>query len=308
MTSTPNSTSPNPAPAASSTCREVPTVRVQNHPVWLWNVPQPGFPTEQFLKFARTENVNLVYLHVNPDFMGNEEEKLSTEKFVGAVNAAGMDVYALGGEPSWATEGVAGVGQAKRWAEAVTLSGVFQGVQLGVEPQQTKDYPRKVSEYTVGVVNSVNQVRTVVKEGYGEGFVVDVAVPWWWLPEETGEVSPSASNPPRPNMSTVESLVNNADSVTVVTYATTPSEINRVGGSWGAYLTYFQKPFWFASDTTVGSDTISFAGSSRETMTTVQNQVMTGCWDGEATRWEDNRFFRGFAVHDYTGWKDLPIE
>lgn len=93
----------------------------QSRSMWVWDDPD-----EAIITFAVERGIDRLFLNANPGFSA----ELAFAEFLTATHAAGLEVYALSGDPTWATEG--GVWTA--WVEEVVAHGGFDGLAPDVEP------------------------------------------------------------------------------------------------------------------------------------------------------------------------------
>lgn len=240
--------------------------------MWVWTWTDP----DNVVTFASTHNVTDIYIYNNPiDQTQQQQSVLLARK----TRAAGLMPVAMGGDPSWVNQ----PGVAETWARTVTATGAYSGVHLEVEAHST---PTWSTNKEAAISNYVQCVTRVTK---ATRLPVDVSVPWWYHQETSGAAT------------VTDAIARVADTITLVTYNNTAAGINEFAAGGAAIATKHRVPFRLASETNTGPGIpawLTFSGHTQTDLQSVQRAV--------ATQWSGNKYFAGFATHDYTGWQQLP--
>ncbi len=238
--------------------------------VWTWDNPNA------VVAFAKARNVSDIYIYNNPIDPQQQQQSIALAI---QTRAAGLKPVAMGGDPSWVTNIPVAVG----WARTATATGVYEGIHLDVEAHSGPTWAVNKKEAIAQYVKCVQQVNAATP------LPVDVSVPWWYH-EETFR-----------NASVTDAVAKRADIITLVTYHNTVEGINEFAAKGAAIATKHKTPFRFASETNSGPDIpdwLTFARHTSSSLAATQATVVN--------QWAANKYFVGFATHDYTGWKALP--
>lgn len=135
-----------------------------NRALWVWDAPSAAV-----LGFAADKGIDTLYLHAPPGFSSDS----TYASFVAGANDAGMAVYAMAGDPSWAVDSKTFAG----WAAEASGVGFFDGLVADVEPYLLADWdhPRKRNRLIRSYVSSLDSA--VSAAGTAPFFA---AVPFWW--------------------------------------------------------------------------------------------------------------------------------
>lgn len=239
--------------------------------MWVWQWDDPN----SVVSFARTHNVNLIHLYAHPGFTKDPATYSKVSQTAKLAKMYGIAVYALGGDPSWVLNPEAGA----LWADEIVASKLFTGMNVGVEPQQYPDWETNKDVYAQQYVTAM----LAVKAHKGK-MKLDVSLPWWYHMVAVGAGSDLTSE-----------TIKLADSITIITYADTVDGVNYDAKPAAQKATLAKKPFRFASETNnSGTLWVDFYTQPATDMYQVQDTVYN--------MWKTNRYFKGFVVHDYTGW------
>ena len=236
--------------------------------VWTWD------SNADVVSFARGQRVRDVYVYVFPGTASSVKVRDLAQR----VRAAGMQPWAMGGDPSWVVD----TQVPRDWTREVLAAGVFVGIHLELEPHSLPDFTGNREKYLTSMSAVVANMAATSQ------LPVDVSLPWWYHTLAVGGTTAT------------DALMKVADAVTIITYSNTASEIEYQATYAAAAATRAQKPFSFASETNVVPDAPawrSIAGQTNTRLRTVQDAVIA--------HWSSNPRFRGFAVHDYRGWVAL---
>jgi len=244
--------------------------------MWLWNWDN----NDEVLSFADASQTRVtdIFVYAKPGFSKNPE-KLTD--LVTKGQAQGINMIAMAGDPAWVT----GPGQqdAINWVNEVKNSKIgFTGLHLELEPHLNAAYETQKAL----VMDQYVQLLTKIKVS-ANPLPVELSVPWWYY--QIGTI----------NSNVAQDAINQVDSVTIVTFATSYDEINKEAQIEAEYAVTKHKPFRFASETNnVQPPNITFYGSTNSHMLQVQDEVNAS--------WQEKPNFTGFAIEEYQGWKALP--
>jgi hypothetical protein len=98
--------------------------------LWVWDGP-----TESVIDFALADGFTDLYLHTPPGFSRDPEYL----PFVNTARSAGLQVHAMGGDPSWAWGG----SDWGNWVDEIITFGTFDGIVFDVEPHTLPDWSAK---------------------------------------------------------------------------------------------------------------------------------------------------------------------
>lgn len=130
--------------------------------LWIWEEP-----SQEVIEFAGTRGITDLYIHTPPGFSAGEYEA-----FIDGAHAAGLSIYATGGDPAWAKHSDAWVD----WVNEVRAFGRFDGVVFDVEPHLHPDWgTRRQSRLIRSYLNGLEEATTMAG-----ALPVLTAVPFWW--------------------------------------------------------------------------------------------------------------------------------
>ena len=98
--------------------------------LWVWDGP-----TDDVIDFALTKGITDLYLHTPPGFT----EDPAYLPFIDTARSAGLQVLAMGGDPSWAWGG----SDWGNWVDEIVTFGAFDGIVFDVEPHTLPDWTTK---------------------------------------------------------------------------------------------------------------------------------------------------------------------
>ena len=197
-----------------------------------------------------------------------------TQSIVRALKTQGIAVHALGGDPQWAIDPIL----ARTWATRAHDSNSFAGTHLDIEPWTLPTWGAAAEMLLVGIAHAASEVASIAPG------VVNVDLAPWIV----------GSHPAR--FSTIASAV---DEITLMSYRNTANGILTFSQTARTALRSAGCRYRLAVDTRPSPDPkSSFArlGAARlaRECATVERNLPT------------DPAFRGFAVHDLSGWLTLP--
>lgn len=131
--------------------------------LWVWEGP-----TESVIDFPVANSFTDLYLHTTPGFSQDPEYL----PFVNTARIAGLQVLAMGGDPSWAW-GRSGWGN---WVDQSVTFGAFDGIVFDVEPHTLPDWNTKRRNRLIrSYLSTLDDAST--RAGSLPTFIT---VPFWW--------------------------------------------------------------------------------------------------------------------------------
>ena len=108
---------------------------------WVWDATRIETETEEMIAFAKQNEINLIYLHIEPVDVSFRAYRT----FIRQANAAGIRVEALGGDPYWSyTKNREKIGYLIDWVKAFNNQAAeserFRGIHVDIEPYVLPDW------------------------------------------------------------------------------------------------------------------------------------------------------------------------
>ncbi|TVY03106.1 hypothetical protein [Cohnella terricola] len=131
---------------------------------WVWDTTTLTKDKGQMLAFAEEQGVNVIFLHIDRESKDFEPYR----DFVEEAHGLGIEVEALGGDPSWGLTGhLQEIDSFIRWMEdyhsAVGEQAEFDGIHMDIEPYLLKEWERDredvVRQWMENVEYLVNRIR-----------------------------------------------------------------------------------------------------------------------------------------------------
>jgi hypothetical protein len=98
--------------------------------LWVWDGP-----TDDVVDFALANGITDLYLHTPPGF----SQDTAYLPFINTAHGAGLQVLAMGGDPSWSWGG----SDWGNWVDEIVTFGSFDGIVFDVEPHTLSDWNSK---------------------------------------------------------------------------------------------------------------------------------------------------------------------
>lgn len=141
--------------------------------VWAWNFDQA---ISLGVDFYKKYGISTVYLYLPTEL--REKKLAGLGKFLKDASKAGMQVYALGGEPSWALNGQPAVSFVKRvWELNSKLPAKFAGIHLDIEPYLLPEWKKDTKKILYGYLDTL---RTAEAEALKNKLRLEVDIPFWF--------------------------------------------------------------------------------------------------------------------------------
>lgn len=248
--------------------------------MWVWGAPS----VDPLIVFAKAHRVSALFVEVRPS-VATDGSLAALQRLKSAADAAHIALYALNGDPSWATDHAA----ALAWQHAALATGLFAGTHLDVEPYSLPAWQTDQA----GTASSFLKLLAALKAA--SALPLEVDVPFWY-----GTIAAPA--PAAPGATLADAVLAAVDAVTVMSYRNTASGGNSILGVGADMLVRAQvldKPARLAAETNATPDcgNCSFAGLPASALQGALDEVETAA-AGYAT-------FNGMAVEDYAGWSKL---
>lgn len=102
---------------------------------WIWDATQMETQTDEMIAFAEKNDINLIYLHIEPAAVAPHTYRTFIEK----ANRVDIKVEALGGDPNWAlTANRQSISDLVSWVKAFNRNARpderFSGIHVDIEP------------------------------------------------------------------------------------------------------------------------------------------------------------------------------
>lgn len=234
----------------------------------MW-IPSKNPPAEVPLaSFAASNRVQEAWVSV-----GWPGPDAATRRVVSALRGKGITGHALGGDPGWVEDPTLAVAWAKRVAEP----GLFSGIHLDIEPWTLPDWKQRADRLLVGLAQAVRRGARATPHRFN----VDLA-PW------LAETHPGG----------FDAVAGAAQAITLMSYRSSSAGILAYSAVARSRLARVRRPYRLAVETLPTMDSgVGFAGGTRSVM---NREISRAEFSLAADSW-----FKGFAVHDLSGWRAL---
>ncbi len=253
---------------------------------WLWNTQLIADSPADVLQFATSEQINLIYLQINPDLDAD-----MYHRFIAAATAQGISVQALDGDPSWALDSRRSKLQASldwiaSYQNAASTDERFSGIHMDIEPYLLKEWKSDQDKVIRGWQQSVLQVAQMARQ---LGISASADIPFWLhtLLASDGKTTLSSW------------MMQHYDSVTVMAYRDRADAIVDVAATELAEGSAAAISVYVGVETNASSEgnSITFYEEGAVYMNK-QLQIVTDSVSTYAS-------FAGIAIHDYAGWSSM---
>lgn len=185
---------------------------------WIWDAKLATSDSERMLSFAERHNVRLIYLQIDPQIDPNQYRV-----FIEKADLSGIEVHALDGDPSWASEsGLRHIDQLAEWVrsfnEAAPADQRFSGIHVDIEPYNLPAWETEQRQELIDGWLAAMDRFVRLAEGL-EGVETGADLPFWL---EQIPLSPEQDAP-----SVLEWMIGKLDHVTIMAYR------DRAAGSGG---------------------------------------------------------------------------
>jgi hypothetical protein len=253
--------------------------------MWAWNWTDSA----AMVSFAQAHGVTEIFAYVAPGFTdptyipwGWSQPQLPLEESLSVdAAAAGITVYAMGGDPSWVPNPTDGTG----WANEALATGLFQGLHVELEPWALASWGTDQAGTIDQYLTELADIHAVAQT---YGVPDEISIPYWLSLYSTSTDAPL-------DVAAME----NADAATVVTFFNSVSQIESFGQTELAAAQLVGIPLRFAAEANQDSPTwLTFYGDTVAEFDASLSQVNS---DMAGTPG-----YLGIAVEDYQGWSAMP--
>jgi len=251
----------------------VPSAAASPRALWVWDGP-----VDQAIDVAESDGFDVLFVYAPPGF-----DPAPYRDFVNRAASLGIEVYAMGGDPSWATD--------KRvwqdWVAEVEAAAIFDGAVADVEPYLLPEWSEPGSQQKL-----INKYLHRLNDARRQAVSIDLiaAVPFWW---DLAEFD-------RRGESLVERVVDRSDGLVVMAYrdhAAGADGIIEHASAEVATASAAGKIAWIGVETgDAGLDKVTFAEEGRSYLAG-ELALVDAEFAGELA---------GVAVHHYGAWIVLP--
>ncbi len=250
----------------------LPSAAASPRALWVWDGP-----VGQAIDVAEADGFDTLFVHAPPGF-----DPAPYRSFIDRAASSGIEVYAMGGDPSWATDRKAW----KEWVAEVEAAAIFDGAVADVEPYLLPEWSEPGSQQKL-----INKYLRRLSDARREAVSIDliVAVPFWWDLREFD----------RRGQSLVDRVVDRSDGLIVMAYrdhAAGADGIIEHAAAEVAAASADGKAVWVGVETgDVGLDKVTFAEEGRSALA-AELALVESEFAGDIS---------GMAIHHFGAWVDL---
>jgi len=257
---------------------------------WIWDARIISEQTEEIVAFAMQNDINLIYLHIEPTTVPPHDYRA----FIQAASGSSIRVEALGGDPNWAMEANrVSIGEFIAWVKAFNRSAKpderFRGIHVDIEPYLLAEWKKDQETIVQQWMKNVVYLQAETKKD--TDLTVSADLPFWI----------DSVNVPGESKKMSNWMVERLDSITLMAYR------NRAQGPNGI-VDIVHKIVADANERKNGSVVVgvnileSAEGANvsfhKEGAAEMENQlaILQEELAGEPA-------FAGSAIHDYESWR-----
>lgn len=259
---------------------------------WIWDAKLISSQEEEIVAFAFENNINLIYLHIEPTRVSPQAYR----SFIKEANQANIKVEALGGDPNWAyTANRQSITDLISWVKAYNQSAKederFSGIHVDIEPYLLDDWKKDQAAIVNQWLKNVDYLLAETKKD--TRLQVSADLPFWIDTVEVPGESEKVSN----------WMLQRLDSITLMAYR------NHAKGHNGI-VDIVEKTLEAAktekkASVIVGVNILESSEgknvSFHEDGTQEMKQQLVILQD----ELSGNPAFAGSAIHDYESWKHV---
>lgn len=244
---------------------------------WAWRGEDPA----TLIEFAQAQRVAWLYVFVSPD-VATSGELPRLQQIKALADRAGIHLYALNGDRSWATDH----DYALRWQRAALATGLFEGAHVDVEPHTSVVAWQALRPQTIaGYLSLLEKLQA------DSPLPLEADVAFWY-----------GNTPADGHESLADAILAIVDGVAVMSYrdsGTGPDSMLSTGTDWLERGARLQKPVRLAAETNeyAPCPNCTFYEEGAFALDAALAEL-----DAAATAYPA---YQGVAIHDYTGWKAL---
>ncbi|UOQ43914.1 hypothetical protein MUN89_18905 [Halobacillus salinarum] len=256
---------------------------------WIWDVSQIKGKEEETIEFAKDKNVNLIYLHVS--LKKFDEEAYQT--FIKEASSENIEVYALGGDPSWGLEDNRKsldkfADRIKNYNDESRKDQQFKGVHLDIEPYLLPEWERNQQEVVNQWVGNMEYLKDKIKQG--TDLHVSGDFPFWLNQVEVAKTHESLG----------EWMVGHLDSITIMAYR---DSTNGKNGIKHLVTPLVETAANQKKSVIIGVNVINTDEGKHTTFYDSSPIKMNRELNDLKKEFKGHPGYGGVAVHDYSHWK-----
>ena len=243
--------------------------------MWVWDQP-----TQALVDFSVERGIDRIFLHVAP----GSSSDVAVGTFLDSAHSAGIEVFALAGDPSWAKRSRPFL----NWVDEIVSHGGFDGLAPDIEPYALSDWNNKkrrsrlLTRYLDGLEDAHSRAG---------GLPLIPAVPFWW---DEPEFAVKGSL-------LIDEVISRVDGIAVMAYrdsAAGPNGIIALAGYEVAAGSQAGKSVTIGVETAANSlDHVTFYEEGNAEMEAVLADV--------ASEWSSTSGYWGNAIHHYGSYLEL---
>jgi hypothetical protein len=242
--------------------------------LWVWDGP-----ANEVIDFALAEGVTDLYLHAPPGF----SQDPTYLPFINTARNAGLQVHAMGGDPSWAWGG----SDWGNWVDEIITFGALDGIVFDVEPHTLPDWNTKrrnrlIRSYLSALDDASRRAGSLPTL---------TTVPFWWD-------DPAFKSKKR---LLIEHVLDRSDGIVIMAYRDhaqgidgiiehSATEANMAAASGKQFIVGVETGF-------VGLDKVSFAEEGMAAME-AELSLVESAYAGNAA-------YGGIAIHHYGSYSTM---
>jgi hypothetical protein len=266
-------------------------VPLQVKATWIWNAALIQNGPKQIMDFAKLQKINLIYLQIDTSL-----SNASYSTFIKLATEKGIEIHALGGDPRWVLPSEQKqlkslVSWVKDYNRKVSINEQFRGVHIDVEPYLLPDWNKDRSKIVKLWMETIRIYTAAMKDS---GLTKGADIPFWL----DGITTSTAAGAPTLDVW----IMGQMDHVTIMAYRNIADTSNGIIALVANELAAAKK---LGKKVIVGVETlpsmegkfVSFSQRGRAALTVELGKAVN--------QLQDNPAFLGYAVHDYTGWRNL---
>lgn len=260
-----------------------------NKPIatWIWHTAEAFEQQEDYLQFAKTQQVGKIHLQIDPSI-----EPQHYIDFVEQANAQQIEVYALGGSPSWTTDRTDFDSFLAWVTNFQQTTGLFAGIHADIEPYLLDNWHS--DDQQALIAQFFERIETLSLIATEQNFQLEIDIPFWFdeihYNNQFGRGIVS------------EWLIDHTDHITIMAYR------NKVQGKNGVnqlvkqemhYAKKQQKTVTIAVETVPSDegDDVSFYGHTERHLQVEIRKI---------TRyWKNNEALSAIGIHSMHSWMTL---
>ncbi|WCR29098.1 hypothetical protein L3476_10465 [Paenibacillus thiaminolyticus] len=258
---------------------------------WVWQAERIVSEPEQLLSFAKTNQIDVMFLHIHPDVPDS-----AYRQFIRQAAKEGIEVHALAGDPTWALPEYRGrmldfLQKIQRYNAQAAEDERFRGIHLDIEPYVLPQWQEDANEIIHAWMDNLD---VFLEAGRKEGsleFGVDIPV---WFDRYAG-TDPS-------DASLAEAVMKRFDYTTLMAYR---HELEGGNGILALIREEMAIGDRLGTKVLVGINAKPMPGEEHTTFANRGAAAMNDALKQIGASLAGHPSYGGTAVHDYRYWNDL---